>query len=61
MENFNSIAEIDVADFVIDIDYANAPCVSILDLDIDYANAPLVSILDLDINKLQLEPLFKTV
>lgn len=54
MENFNSIAEIDVADFVsnFDIDYANAPRVSILDLDldIDYANAPHVSILDLDLD-----------
>ena len=51
MENFNSIAEIDVADFVsnFDIDYANAPRVSILDLDLDL---DLDQDLDLDINKL---------
>jgi len=40
MENFNSIAEIDVAVLVSDI--------KLSDSDIDFANAPRVSILDLD-------------
>jgi hypothetical protein len=42
MENFNSIAEIDVAVLVSDIKLSDS------DIDFDFANAPRVSILDLD-------------